>query len=70
MDFSLQALPKLYELGRVPASAGMVQHILDNAAKSIIDELTVEIQVDVHEPIYFLNCFTPTLVFIYEFLYC
>lgn len=37
-------LPQIYELGRSPSAGAMVQHILDDTAKAITNELTEEIQ--------------------------
>ncbi|XP_041693316.1 capping protein, Arp2/3 and myosin-I linker protein 2 [Coregonus clupeaformis] len=41
---SITLLPSLYELGKTPSSGAMLQHILNDTAKTVTNEITEEIQ--------------------------
>ncbi|XP_030621598.1 capping protein, Arp2/3 and myosin-I linker protein 2 [Chanos chanos] len=41
---SIRLLPELYGLGRLPSGGKMVQHILDDTAQAVTNEITEEIQ--------------------------
>uniref|UniRef100_A0A4W5QML3 Capping protein regulator and myosin 1 linker 2 n=1 Tax=Hucho hucho TaxID=62062 RepID=A0A4W5QML3_9TELE len=41
---SIMLLPSLYELVKTPSSGAMLQHILNDTAKTVTDEITEEIQ--------------------------
>lgn len=43
--FNLQLLPSLYDLVKTPSSGAMLQHILNDTAKTVTNEITEEIQV-------------------------